>query len=254
MFAFCRYIKVSNSKSLIDSLSNTWIGKLRLHANVARFDRKAVVKPSHVGGKAEPLVANMAHASDQKHSCSNKMNSYVYVAKAASVESKGGTNVVNDDGEDSNLVLELQSAGTNDFPLAILGCYKDFRSMANTLTLCRSEGFLDVDIKYLGGLWILFYFNLMEVRDKFPNNEGISQWFASLKPWHDDFLVEERLVWLEIEGVPIRAWDNVTFKSMCNKWGELLFSDDSDTCNRLSKRLCIKSTYSQLIFATTFIT
>ncbi|GJX99048.1 reverse transcriptase domain, reverse transcriptase zinc-binding domain protein, partial [Tanacetum coccineum] len=162
MFAFCRYIK---------------------------FDRKAVVKPSHVGGKVEPLVANKAHASDQKHSCSNKMNSYAYVAKAASVESKGGTNVVNDDGEDSNLVLELQSAGTNDFPLAILGCYKDFRSMANTLTLCRSEGFIDVDIKYLGGLWILFYFNSMEVRDKFLNNEGISQWFASLKPWHDDFLV-----------------------------------------------------------------
>ncbi|GJU19224.1 putative RNA-directed DNA polymerase, eukaryota, reverse transcriptase zinc-binding domain protein [Tanacetum coccineum] len=189
------------------------------------FDRKAVVKPSHVGGKG-----------------------------VVSVESKRGTNVVNDDGEDSNLVLELQSAGTNDFPLAILGCYKDFRSMANTLTLCRSEGFIDVDIKYLGGLWILFYFNSMEVRDKFLNNEGISQWFASLKPWHDDFLVEERLVWLEIEGVPIRAWDNVTFKSICNKWGELLFSDDSDTCNRLSKRLCIKSTYSQLIFATTFVT
>ncbi|GJU24193.1 RNA-directed DNA polymerase, eukaryota, reverse transcriptase zinc-binding domain protein [Tanacetum coccineum] len=185
MFAFYRYIKVSNSKSLIDSLSNTWIGKLHLHANVARFDRKAVVKPSHVGGKAEPLPL---------------------------LNQKGGTNVVNDDGEDSNLVLELQSAGTNDFPLAILGCYKDFRSMANTLTLCHSEGFLDVDIKYLGGLWILFYFNSMEVRDKFLNNEGISQWFASLKPWHDDFLVEERL------------------------WGGLLFSDDFDTCNRLSKR------------------
>ncbi|GJZ76255.1 RNA-directed DNA polymerase, eukaryota, reverse transcriptase zinc-binding domain protein [Tanacetum coccineum] len=55
------------------------------------------------------------------------------------------------------------------------------------------------------------------------------QCFPSLKPWHDDFLVEERLVWLEVEGVPIHAWDNAVFRSICNKWGDMLFSDDSDT-------------------------
>ncbi|GJZ44938.1 hypothetical protein Tco_0592534 [Tanacetum coccineum] len=58
MFAFCRYIKLSSSKTLIDSLSNVWIGKLRLHANVARFDMKMVVKSSHVGVKVNNLVAN----------------------------------------------------------------------------------------------------------------------------------------------------------------------------------------------------
>nr|GFA51438.1 RNA-directed DNA polymerase, eukaryota [Tanacetum cinerariifolium] len=51
MFAFCRYIKVSDSKTLIDSLSDVWIGKLRLHANVARFDRNGVSKLSHAGEK-----------------------------------------------------------------------------------------------------------------------------------------------------------------------------------------------------------
>ncbi|GJZ59364.1 RNA-directed DNA polymerase, eukaryota, reverse transcriptase zinc-binding domain protein [Tanacetum coccineum] len=52
MFASCRYIKVLNSKTLIDSLSNVWIGKLRLHANVARFARKEEAKRSHAGAKA----------------------------------------------------------------------------------------------------------------------------------------------------------------------------------------------------------
>ncbi|GJW69243.1 hypothetical protein Tco_0123667 [Tanacetum coccineum] len=45
-------------------------------------------------------------------------------------------------------------------------------------------------------------------------------WFSSLKPRHDDFVVEERLIWLEIEGVPIRAWNNDTFNQICSKWGE----------------------------------
>nr|GEZ21052.1 reverse transcriptase domain, reverse transcriptase zinc-binding domain protein [Tanacetum cinerariifolium] len=41
-----------------------------------------------------------------------------------------------------------------------------------------------------------------------------------LKPWYDDFVVEERLVWLEIEGVPLRAWNNDTFTSIGRKWEE----------------------------------
>nr|GEX53455.1 RNA-directed DNA polymerase, eukaryota, reverse transcriptase zinc-binding domain protein [Tanacetum cinerariifolium] len=52
MFSFCRFIKVQNSETLIRSLSNVWIGKLRLHANVARFDRKnETVKSPHFSVK-----------------------------------------------------------------------------------------------------------------------------------------------------------------------------------------------------------
>ncbi|GKC71432.1 RNA-directed DNA polymerase, eukaryota [Tanacetum coccineum] len=75
MFAFCRFIKVSNSKTLIDSLSNVWIGKLRLYANVAKFDRKSVVNRSRVDVKIDTKTP------DQSQSFSNKVNSYAYVTK-----------------------------------------------------------------------------------------------------------------------------------------------------------------------------
>ncbi|GJX58574.1 hypothetical protein Tco_0289964 [Tanacetum coccineum] len=64
----------------------------------------------------------------------------------------------------------------------------------------------------------------------------------------------ERLVWLEIKGVPFRAWTNDTFNSICKKWGEVLFIDDTDSSNRFSIRLCIKSTHTSLIFASTLVT
>ncbi|GJV09704.1 reverse transcriptase domain, reverse transcriptase zinc-binding domain protein [Tanacetum coccineum] len=140
-----------------------------------------------------------------------------------------------------------------DFPLAVLGCYKDFRSIANTCNLCRSEGFLDLEFKYLGGLWVLFDFTSLDARNKFLNHKGVATWFSSLKPWHDDFVVDERLIWLEIEGVPLRAWEKDTFTSIAKKWGELLFMDDSDGCNRLSKRICIKSSHALLVFATIMV-
>nr|GEU76445.1 RNA-directed DNA polymerase, eukaryota, reverse transcriptase zinc-binding domain protein [Tanacetum cinerariifolium] len=63
---------------------------------------------------------------------------------------------------------------------------------------------------------------------------GMKSWFSSLEPWYDDFVLNERLIWLEIDGVTIRAWNNDTFKSICRKWGEVLFIDESDSSNKFS--------------------
>ena len=38
-FAFVRYIKIENIERLVENLCTVWIGRLRLHANVARFER-----------------------------------------------------------------------------------------------------------------------------------------------------------------------------------------------------------------------
>nr|GFA60366.1 reverse transcriptase domain, reverse transcriptase zinc-binding domain protein [Tanacetum cinerariifolium] len=149
MFAFCHYIKVSNSKTLIDSLANTWIRKLRLHANVARFHRNTV--------DTTPRVA--------------------FVAKTHCADNMKGSYSVREDSGDHNLEIDLSHDGAIDFPFAVLGFYKDFRSLANSRALCRSEGFLEVDIKYLGGLWTLFYFHSLGARDKFHNHSGIHTWF-----------------------------------------------------------------------------
>ncbi|GKB57250.1 RNA-directed DNA polymerase, eukaryota [Tanacetum coccineum] len=120
--------------------------------------------------------------------------------------------------------------------------------------MCHCEGFLDVEFKYLGCLWVLFEFSSHEAKDKFQKHKGILSCFSSLIPWHDDFVVNERLIWLEIKGVSLRAWDNDVFAKICNKWGEVLFLDDSDKCNRLSKRVCIKSSHALLVFATIMVT
>ncbi|GKA74736.1 putative RNA-directed DNA polymerase, eukaryota, reverse transcriptase zinc-binding domain protein [Tanacetum coccineum] len=113
MFAFCRFIKVSNKEALIDALSNIWIGKLRMHANLARFDRKATTKTPHVG-------VNKPYVNLRPVEKPSKTTSYANCCKSF-----------------------------------LLGCYKDFRAIANARIMCRNEGFLDVGIKYLGGLWVV---------------------------------------------------------------------------------------------------
>ncbi|GKA69987.1 putative RNA-directed DNA polymerase, eukaryota, reverse transcriptase zinc-binding domain protein [Tanacetum coccineum] len=205
-----------------------------VHANVARFERNVATKSSHAGVKVVNSILNKDHL----HSSSNKTSSYVNAAKASLVEGKSCPITVVDEERNDSSVLELNQANLNEFPLAILGCYKDFRSIANACILCQSEGFLEVDVKYLRGLWVLFDTSL-ETRNKFLKHEGILTWFSSLKPWYDDFVVEERLVWLEIEGVPMRARKTIILiqfvkinyaikiQELCS-WIPTFVGDDSD--------------------------
>ncbi|GKB34242.1 reverse transcriptase domain, reverse transcriptase zinc-binding domain protein [Tanacetum coccineum] len=204
---------------------NVHAWKLHLHANVARFDRNVEVKSNPIRAKSVSPVVN----NDRNAPHSTKDTSYVNISKA-SLNSSG--KATNKDQEES----------------------RDFRSIVNTRNMYRSEGLLEVDFIYLGGLWVLFDFTSLDARDKFLNHKGVMTWFSTLKPWYDDFVVEERLIWVEIEGVPIRAWNNDTFKEICSRWGEVLFMDDSDEYNRLSKRLCIKSSHALSVFTTILVT
>nr|GFB12114.1 reverse transcriptase domain, reverse transcriptase zinc-binding domain protein [Tanacetum cinerariifolium] len=77
MFGFCRFIKVTNSDNLMNSLNSIWIGKMRLHANLARFNRKVGVNPPQDRSKVSPPkntpVSNVSYPS--------KTNLYANVAK-----------------------------------------------------------------------------------------------------------------------------------------------------------------------------
>ncbi|GJW96376.1 RNA-directed DNA polymerase, eukaryota, reverse transcriptase zinc-binding domain protein [Tanacetum coccineum] len=132
MFSFCRYIRVSNSDTLIGSLNKVWIGNFRLHAKVARFHRKVVVKAPHADVKVDPPIVK----SDHNVFYASKATSYASAAKAP----VGGSNNTKADyeesGENNSSRIKLKQMTTTDFPLAILGCYKDFRSIANTRSLC----------------------------------------------------------------------------------------------------------------------
>ncbi|GKB28400.1 reverse transcriptase domain, reverse transcriptase zinc-binding domain protein [Tanacetum coccineum] len=251
MFGFCRYSIIEKMENLIDSLNTVWIGKLRLYANIARFDRNKGFSPNqtytkkHVPDikKHEPVASTSVNRGDYN------LQSFVNVVKGVSNGGKLESECMPVDDSSNIIVFE-----NNELELALIGCHKDFRSIANSKIICRNEGFTGVEVKYLGGLWVMFLFNDKQVRDSFLKHEGILSWFSLLEPWHDDFVLKERLVWLEIEGVLIRAWNNDTFKSICKKWGEVLFINDTDSSNRYSIRLCIKSSHASLIFASTLVT
>lgn len=55
---------------------------------------------------------------------------------------------------------------------------------------------------------------------------------------------------LEVESVPILAWNDDTFKNIDNKQGEIISMDCVDDRKRCSIHLGIKTSHSQLILKT----
>ncbi|GJY71660.1 nucleotide-binding alpha-beta plait domain-containing protein [Tanacetum coccineum] len=146
-FGFVKFINVFSEERLVNNLCTVWIGRVRLHANIARFQRP--------------------------------------------------------NGDVLNGIQRRSWLGRVKFllPLAYL-------NMA-----LGNEGF-DIVIKiYMEKQWVIKATN--------------------------EFEVDGRIAWVEVEGVPFKLWTNNTFTRIAEKWGKLLDVDDQDeTCFHL-KELCV---------------
>ncbi|GJS09792.1 RNA-directed DNA polymerase, eukaryota [Tanacetum coccineum] len=96
---------------------------------------------------------------------------------------------------------------------ALFGRVKVFASLANLKMALGNEGFSDIVIKYMGEQWVIKATN--------------------------EFEVDGRIAWVEVEGVPFKLWTNNTFTRIAEKWGKLLDVDDQDETCFHSKRLCV---------------
>ncbi|GKE25010.1 hypothetical protein Tco_1436522, partial [Tanacetum coccineum] len=66
------------------------------------------------------------------------------------------------------------------------------------------------------------------VLEKFKSHVGVGSWFASLQYACNSFTIDERVAWVDIENVPLKAWMTNTFTKISSKWGELLFEEDKE--------------------------
>ncbi|GJS34700.1 RNA-directed DNA polymerase, eukaryota [Tanacetum coccineum] len=56
-----------------------------------------------------------------------------------------------------------------------------------------------------------------------------------------DFVSSERVVWVDIEGVPLHAWSRPTFCKIGSKWGEVMELEENNNDYFARKRLCVKT-------------
>nr|GEZ57674.1 RNA-directed DNA polymerase, eukaryota [Tanacetum cinerariifolium] len=138
----------------------------------------------------------------------------------------------------SALVLDDDCITQRDFSKCAIGKVKDFNSIPNLRVILGEEGFEYVNVFYLGGKWVMFEFEMGETKVNMMKHIGVNSWFQVIQDVIQDFVSDERVVWVDIEGIPVHAWSRETFTKIEKKWGEALNIEDScDSFGR--KHLCI---------------
>ncbi|PWA68943.1 hypothetical protein CTI12_AA289490 [Artemisia annua] len=203
-FAFVRYIKVDHVDRLVENLCTVWVGRLRLHANIARFQR-----PS---------------------------KTYDYQPK-----------VMNTENTSPALVLDDSCIIENEHKFALMGKVKEFGSFPNLYILLAKEGFYNLSLSYLGGMWVLIEFTSNDAKQKFHKHVGVGSWFTSLNDANTKFTSDDRIVWVDIEGVPLCARTTNTFNKIGSKWGDVMAIEDPVDSTLYHKRLCIRTKDTSII-------
>ncbi|GJT55585.1 RNA-directed DNA polymerase, eukaryota, nucleotide-binding alpha-beta plait domain protein [Tanacetum coccineum] len=225
-FAFVRFINVLNLDRLIENLKTIWIGRFHLSANPARFERPKAstfqkekpVPSGNVTGFKQPIVQNQGGPKE----------SYSSILKPS-------------------LVLDDSCLVNRDLTNCVMGEVPQFSSINNLQVLLSNEGFHNTHVVYLGGLWVMIELKSSKSKSKFMEHVGVASWFRRLCNAQSDFAAKERIVWVDIEGVPLNAWTRSTFQKISSKWGELVELEDGYDDLFARKRICIKTSQTENI-------
>nr|GFA05607.1 RNA-directed DNA polymerase, eukaryota [Tanacetum cinerariifolium] len=81
----------------------------------------------------------------------------------------------------------------------------------------------------------------VETKANMLQHTGVKSWFHVHQNVVHDFVSDERIVWVDIEGIPLNVWSRETFTRIRKKWGEALDIEDNVDSSFGRKRLCIKT-------------
>ncbi|GKA72772.1 hypothetical protein Tco_0778988 [Tanacetum coccineum] len=129
---------------------------------------------------------------------------------------KGGSYSVNEEVANTpDMVLEDDCLNMQDLTNSLMGRVKEFASLSNLKKVFDKEGFANIEIVYLGELWVLL---------KFESEDS------------------------KIEGIALKFWSENTVKRITSRWGVLLQVDDQEDGCLHRKRVCIKTKVNMNIF------
>ncbi|KAK9057915.1 hypothetical protein SSX86_022754 [Deinandra increscens subsp. villosa] len=127
---------------------------------------------------------------------------------------------------DIGSIPEDMIVGGEEFSSSLCLKVNNIFSMRNLPQLVLNEGFEDVGFRYLGGLWVRVDCGSKAECTKFSNCEGLRPIFHSCLRPRSDFVIKERVIWVEVRGLPLCTWNNAVLHHIAKHWGEPLFGED----------------------------
>nr|GFA99867.1 nucleotide-binding alpha-beta plait domain-containing protein [Tanacetum cinerariifolium] len=140
-----------------------------------RFQRTSL--GSHQKKNTHDGPKRYAHIPTDQAGSSTKDRSFVNVLKGVSDTCPA-------------IVIEDDCLLNKNLSVALMGRVNEFSSLLNIKNALMNEGFVDINILYLGELWVLLEFSNTNTRDAFSANVSARSWFTVLRPASNDFFID----------------------------------------------------------------
>lgn len=246
-FGFVRFYSHKDANLAVEETSNGWYWGHKLVVKFARFLRK-----DNIQGPQESLIRGHAIRSGIRKKNPQKVSTnFQKEHRGREVWRRKGIPESSKQGEERNLkavdshakgtlqdpILKPSSKGNVCIPIQPVGngwlCrsavakIRKLLSGENLELVFRKEGVQDIQIKAMGGRFLIIIFPNVEARDSIIKEKWICNWFEEIKPWNGEQAKIERFVWLSCVGMPLNAWSIPTFEKIGNCWGKFLQVDES---------------------------
>ena len=248
-FAFVRFIRIGDVNRMVVGMSTKWYGSYHLYACVARFSRKGpastmngVQEKSRIHGEA--VKDTNIHATGTTHPKGRPVSnntSYADMMKKGLHRSKvtaktSPPSLV----QEEVLITQRELLPISDSATIVLGKVKDLGFIENVSVVLKKEGFRRVEVTYIGGSWIWIEFDNRKACTRFKQRDDLKSYFTVIQNVSRQFVVDDKVIWVEISGMPLGAWSCEAFTKVAAKSGEVVFFDKNATGGIGKGRVCVR--------------
>ncbi|KAL6523253.1 hypothetical protein OROGR_016856 [Orobanche gracilis] len=251
-FAFVRFIRVSNVESLRNNLNSMWFAKYKVFVDVVKFNRSFSSRnPVDNNNNPAQYKTNKAQQPQENIQQVNVTNNKTYAEAVSGSQKKSDSNTNPNSSDPINRRIVKVSSSKEVDPsdaLSILLKVIEPSFIPSACQWLQDEGFSNVTTRYIGGRWIWVTFVSFEAKELFLANVSFKCRFEAYKPPTVSFVPDERMVWVEIYGIPKGAWHKQTFMDITEPWGKGIFFDcDWESACSVAK-VCLLSQTKRFIF------
>ncbi|GKA29254.1 hypothetical protein Tco_0715499, partial [Tanacetum coccineum] len=138
-------------------------------ANVARFSVESKKDSNLSEQRTNEMCNSKVQEGNKGVKDSGVGKSYVNMVQ--------GNVLKGDSGNSPAIVLDDDCGNDVDLSRHVFGKVKDFNSINNLKLILAKEGFEEVNLSYMGGLWVMIELHNVESQKDLLSHPGVRSWF-----------------------------------------------------------------------------
>ncbi|KAL4573100.1 hypothetical protein LXL04_019893 [Taraxacum kok-saghyz] len=256
-FAFVRFLRVQDVLKLVETMSSTWYGSYHLYACLAKYDRRGTndhrsdqshARPQPRSDPIQPRPHAHQHVQNTVSFAvalqnGRKTEATQTQAKAPRMQQPKKAAHPTPTQTHAADIIQLEHIDMLSIPdsaTIVLGKFVKLSLIDKIQEICLKEGFKGVEVTYIGGSWVWLEFNTRNACVRFKQCDLLKTYFSQLQNLSRQFTVDDKVVWIEISGMPLGSWSASAFKKVAATWGEVVFLDSSYGGVICNGRVCVR--------------